>query len=461
MESSPRDQAEQLFAQGVERLSSSDTAGAEQCFLDALALDDDFEEAWVNLGFVRDAQGDACGAETAYRQALAAGADVFELYLNLGVLFASQKRFDEAHWSYSQTLRLNSASAALWSNLGALYLAMRQDDDAQACLDQALAHDPQHRKAQFNRAYLHLRHGRFEEGWRDLEARDWYGPVASHFSCPRWTGETVAGKSLLLCYEAGHGDVIQFARYVPVLKAQGAARVDLLCHPALKRLMGSLNGIGEVIGFDENLVGRKWDYWTPLLSIPFHVQTRAHTIPAAIPYLRPSKDLQNRWATRLPANGFKVGLAWKGNPRFENDADRSLPHVRELAPVWQVPLTHFVSLQKGAGEHEANEVADTLPLLNLGVHMGDFADAAAIVTQLDLVICVDTAIAHLAGALGVPCWVMLPAHMTDWRWLAQGDTSAWYPGHLRLFRQLQPGDWSGVTAQLRDELLTLSRNHSR
>lgn len=459
MTGTPRDHAEQLFAQGVSCLSAQDLAGAEQCFQNALALDHGFAEVWVNLGFVREARGDAAGAEAAYQHALQAGAEVFELYLNLGALFASQQRFDEAQWSYTQALHLDSTSAALWSNLGALYLAMQQDDDAQACLDQALAFDPQHRKARFNRAYLNLRQGRFDTGWQDLEARDWYGPAASAFPCPRWAGEPVVGRAMLLCYEAGHGDVIQFARYVPLLKAQGASRVDLICHPALKRLMTSLDGIGEVIGFDESLAARHWDCWTPLLSIPFHLGTRADSIPACLPYLSVQTDLRDRWGAKLPPQGLQVGLVWKGNPRFENDADRSLRSVLDLAPLWQVPHTQFVSLQKGAGEQEADEVQLTQPLLNLGAQLGDFADTAALVVQLDLVICVDTAVAHLAGALGVPCWIMLPAHMTDWRWLAQGDTSAWYPGHVRLYRQTQRGDWSGVIAALTADLREFSAKH--
>jgi hypothetical protein len=370
------------------------------------------------------------------------------VHLNLGALLAAQGLFEQAQAAYSEALECDPYAAAVWSNLGALYLGQKREDEAERFLRMAMALDPDFPKARFNLSYLLLRHGRFEEGWQCLEARDWYQSLASYLSCPRWQGEALAGKSLLIAYEAGHGDVIQFCRYASVLKARGAHHITLLCHPALKTLLATLDGVDAVMAFDETIATTGWDYWTPLLSIPHHCQTRADSIPAQLPYLHATAQRQAKWAPQLPVQGLRVGLVWKGNPKFENDADRSLAHLDLLAPLWAVSGVCYISLQKGAGEDEAIRPPAGQPMLHLGSQLQDFADSAAIVSQLDLVICVDTAMAHLAGALGKPCWVLLPDYMTDWRWGHQGCDSPWYPGVMRLFRQPTRGDWSAVVADV-------------
>ncbi len=213
--------------------------------------------------------------------------------------------------------------------------------------------DDSYKTARFNLSYLLLRQGRFEEGWFCLEYRDWRSGLANHLQCPLWQGEPLAGKSILIGYEAGHGDMIQFCRYAAVLKAQGAASVTLVCHPALKVLFTSAAGVDDVIALDEPIPASGWDYWTPLLSIPHHCKTRLDSIPANIPYLHAPAELIEKWAALLPQAGLRVGLVWKGNPLFENDADRSLPSLDVLAPLGAVANVNFVSLQKGAGEEEA------------------------------------------------------------------------------------------------------------
>jgi hypothetical protein len=212
--------------------------------------------------------------------------------------------------------------------------------------------------------------------------------------------------------------------------------------------------LDAVCGFDEPLTPQHFDYWMPLMSAPYNLGTRADTVPARLPYLHSSPALRAQWASQLPVtDALRVGLAWKGNPQFENDGDRSLPHLQVLTPLWRVPGVDFVSLQKGAGESDVAEQQAQQPLTALGSRMQDFADAAAIVAQLDLVITVDTAMAHLAGALGKPCWLMLPRYMTDWRWGAKGADSIWYPGVMRLFRQEAEGDWGPVIAEVAQALL--------
>jgi ADP-heptose:LPS heptosyltransferase len=256
------------------------------------------------------------------------------------------------------------------------------------------------------------------------------------------------GRSLLVTYEAGHGDVIQFCRYVPLLKAQGAMHITLLCHPALTGLMRSLHGLDAVCSFDEPLTSQHFDYWMPLMSAPHYLGTRADTVPTELPYLHAEPSLCAQWGKHLPTGAPRIGLVWKGNPQFENDADRSLAHLQTLAPLWTASGVDFVSLQKGEGEADVAERQAQQPLTDLGRRMQDFADAAAIVAQLDLVITVDTAMAHLAGALGKPCWLLLPWYMTDWRWGAEGVQSIWYPNVMRLFRQGPDGDWQPVIAEV-------------
>ena len=213
-------------------------------------------------------------------------------------------------------------------------------------------------------------------------------------------------------------------------------------------MLATLDGIDHVIAFDQPLPASNWDFWTPLLSLPYHCNTRLDSIPANIPYLKAQPQLLSKWQSVLPKSYFCVGLVWKGNPLFENDADRSLPSLEILAPLWRVAGVTFISLQKGAGEDEAAHPPLGLQLLDLGHQLDDFADTAALVINLDLIISVDTAVAHLAGALGKPCWILLPDYKTDWRWLTARPDSPWYPQSMRLFRQPCTADWSSVISEV-------------
>jgi hypothetical protein len=444
--------AEALFFEGNCSMEAGDLTRAEACFREAVKIAPDFAEAYANLGYILDRQGATKTAEDCYRRSIALNPACSKTHLNLGALFADQKRFNEAEVAYKQAIALDPGSTACWSNLGVLYACMKREKEAEQHYRVALALDESYATACFNLSYLLLRQGRFDEGWRYLEARNGYAALASHLTCPRWQGEPLAGKSILIGYEAGHGDMIQFCRYAIVFKAQGAASIAMLCHPALKRLFADLEGVDTLIAYDEPIPSSGWDFWTPLLSIPYHCKTRIDTIPAKIPYLNAPPDLIAKWASLLPNNVLRVGLVWKGNPLFENDADRSLPSLKVLAPLWAVADVCFISLQKGAAEDEAAQPPSGLPLINLGSKLADFADTAAVVENLDLVICVDTAIAHLAGALGKPCWVLLPEYKTDWRWLTDRKDSPWYPGLMRLFRQSAMGDWADVVAEVVDAL---------
>lgn len=449
MEDPADDDALAHFRRGEQHLQAGELQAAEQAFRQAIGFDAQFAEAHGNLAYVLDQIGACAEAQSHYRVALELAPDNATVHLNLGALLAKLKRHAEAEACYGAALALEPASSAVWSNLGALNLNLKQDEIAETCLRHAIALDPSNRRAQFNLAYLQLRQQNFEEGWALFEARDWYRAMEKQLAFPRWQGESLNDRSLLVTYEAGHGDMIQFCRYIPLLKHMGAAHITLLCHPALTRLMHSLDGLDAVCSFDEALPPMHFDYWTPLMSAPYHLSARLDTVPAQIPYLRADAALQAQWAGQLPGKStLRVGLAWRGNPQFENDSDRSLQHLQTLAPLWDVPDLQLFSLQKGAGEEEIEECNAQQPLTHLGSQMQDFADAAAIVAEMDLVITVDTAIAHLAGALGKPCWLLLPWYMTDWRWGAEGTDSIWYPGAMRLFRQGADAEWGPVIADV-------------
>jgi Flp pilus assembly protein TadD len=447
-----RQEAETLFHAATRHLAAGDLARAESGLRLAISLAPDFAEAHANLGYVLDRRGDAAAAESHYRRSLRLAPGIAGTHQNLGTLLAAQKSLAAAEAAYRQALAIDPGLVAAWSNLGALLASQWRDAEAEQCYRDALALDPDHARTRFNLGFLQLRQGRFAEGWTNREAREWYAVLAARIDCAPWRGEPLAGKALLIGFEAGHGDMIQFCRYVELVKARGAARVGLVCQPALKDLFAGLAGLDRAISLAEEVDGAEWDYWTPMLSLPHHFGTRLDTIPARLPYLAAAPERIARWRALLPTARPRIGLVWKGNPRFENDRDRSLSALAEFAPLGTVAGAQFVSLQKGAGEDEAVDPPAGLPLIDIGSRLADFADTAAVVAQLDLVVSVDTAVAHLAGALGKPCWVLLPHYMTDWRWLADRTDSPWYPGTMKLFRQPPGGDWTPVIAAVRAAL---------
>jgi len=441
----------------------------------AVALNALFPQAVATLAYLlHQVEERPDEAETWYQAALAQEPSMANVHMNYGSLLLQQKRFSEAEAAFANALQLQPARSAMWCNLGSLYLRLQREDEARTCLHKALELNPQDALARFNLSYLALRHGAYAQAWALYEARDWYLRFAQQFPFPRWEGEPLRDKALLLCLEAGHGDVLQFVRYAALLRARGPQRLSLVCHAPLVRLLRSMPELDQVYAYSEDFQPPGYDYWMPLMSAPFHFQSaQARALGDYLPepyapaaYLHADPALRGHWAQRLaqhPQAGgadskpLRVGLAWQGNPKFEFDRDRSLRDVQLLLPLWDVRGVQLVSLQKGAGQEQALAFAQARPLLCLGQDMEDFADAAAIVAQLDLVISVDSAMAHLAGALGTPCWVLLPHYMTDWRWGVQGSDSVWYPQCLRLFRQGPDGDWGPVIQAVVQVLRTLAR----
>jgi len=450
--------AEAAFSEGVALMTAGNNDLAEERFRAATQLSPDFAQAHANLGYLLEQRHELTAAELCYLQAAGLGAREPEVFLNLGALLCRGKRFAESLAAYEEGLRINPHHATLWSNLGALHACQRHPEQAEKCYRRALELHPGHRSASFNLGTLLLQRGDFAQGWAYLEARDWYEALASRLNFPRWRGQSLRNKRILITCEAGHGDMIQFCRYALDLKNQGAAWVAVLCHPALKRLFATLDGLDEVFALGDYIPAEGWDYWTPPLSLPFLCNTRLNTIPCRIPYVHVHPNEAAAWQARLPRKGLRVGLVWKGSTKFENDAARSMQHLKLLAPLWRVANVSFVSLQKGAGEAEVSELPKDHPILALGPQLQDFADTAALLCGLDLVISVDTAVAHLAGALGVPCWLMLPYYRQDWRWLNRRSDSPWYPRSMRVFRQRSADSWPALVNEIKAALGELTRH---
>lgn len=441
--------AESLFHRAGAHLAAREFAAAVDLLRAALALEPQAAALHANLAWALERTGAADEAEAHYRRAIALAPALLQVRLNLGALLTARRRLGQAEQVYRDALALAPDSPAALSNYGMLLACAGREAEAESRYRQALALDPSYGNASFNLAYLLLRQGRWEEGWARLEARDWSAALQRQLGLPRWQGEPLAGKAILVGIEAGHGDMIQFGRYCALLRAAGAARVGVLCHPGLVALFGGLAGADEAIGLDAPLPAG-FDCWVPALSLPFHFATTADTVPAALPYIAVDRARAKRLAPLLVAEPgvLKVGLAWRGNPRFENDGERSLASLATLAPLAPVAGVRLFSLQKGVGEDEACRGLGGVPVVDLAPAIHDFADTAALIDGLDLVISVDTAVAHLAGALGKRCWVLLPAYLTDWRWLTERDDTPWYPGVMRLFRQRPGAGWEAVVAEL-------------
>ncbi|WP_437437791.1 tetratricopeptide repeat protein [Trinickia violacea] len=432
---------------------------AETAYRQAVFFRPDNVEAHYNLGIVLRALDRLSEAEAAYRQALAIRPDCVEALNNLGSVLQAFDRLPEAAAVYGQALTLRPGFAEAHQNLGNVLKELGQLPEAEAAYRRAISFRADYGDAIFGLATLLLSTGRFEEGWRLYECR-YDQPEFVHqmsrslLSCPQWQGEALAGKSVLVWQEDGLGDMIQFGRYLPLLKAQGAAHVAFACVPALHRLFAAVDGIDAVLDHDTAQARSSgYDCWTSPLSAPFRMRTTVDTIPHFV-YRIPEPSLVESWRARLStlAPGPRIGLVWKGNSKHHNDANRSLPTLAALAPLWSVPGVGFVSLQKGQGEDEARCPPPGQPLLHLGSDVTDFADTAAIVSQLDLVIGVDTSTAHLAASLGKPCWVLLPGRDVDWRWMRERTDSPWYPGTLRLFRQSAGEGWPAAIERVRQAL---------
>jgi tetratricopeptide (TPR) repeat protein len=415
----------------------------------ALALRPDLADAHYNLGHIARDEGREEEAIAHYTAAWSLQPDLIEAPNNLALLLAKRERWDEAVEVLRDALRAQPGFATTHNNLGHVLQDMGRHGDAIAAYDKAIQLQSDYADAEFNRGLLLLANGQLPEGWRGYEARLRVpGHVADRdYAQPPWDGSELAGRTILLHAEQGYGDTIQFIRYAPLAAARGG-RVLLVCPRGLHRLIEGRLGIEHVFATHDPLPA--FDVHCPLPSLPERFGTTIETIPSQIPYLGADETLEMRWRERMSREpgGLKVGLAWAGNPAHPKDRHRSVP-MSGLAPLSEAASeVRFVSLQVGQGADQSRFAP--FDLLDWTGELTDFADTAALVANLDLVIAADTAVVHLAGAMGKPMWVLLGLP-TDWRWMLGREDSPWYPT-ARLFRQSARGDWESVLNRVAEEL---------
>ncbi|HEY9850039.1 MAG TPA: tetratricopeptide repeat protein [Leptolyngbyaceae cyanobacterium] len=419
---------------------------AIDCYQKSLAISPDSATVFNNLGNAWQRKGKLEEAIACYQQSLILDSNQILTYHNLGSALNAQGKVDEALATFQKALALDPNYVESYHNLAIFYQDNRQYNEALACCDRALEIEPNNAEIHWNRALNLLKLGVYEQGFIEYEWR-WQRKNNHPRTLPKpiWNGSDLTGKTILLQAEQGMGDIIQFIRYIPLLLEQ-ASKIIVECHPPLVKLLKTMKGIYKVVAIGEELP--EFDVYIPILSLPRILKTNLETIPAQIPYLTPLESVSVQ-LDKLAKSDFKVGIVWAGNPEHPSDRRRS-SSLHYFIQLLDLPNIAFYSLQKGLKASEISQISSSLPLIDLSNQINNFADTAAVITQMDLVITVDTAVAHLAGALGKPVWVLL-CYNSDWRWIIDRDDTPWYPT-MRLFHQNNPGDWQEVLERVRQSL---------
>jgi Tfp pilus assembly protein PilF len=422
---------------------------ALDCFERILAVVPAHAQARLNRGAALAALGRSAEALADFDAAIAGGGDhPVALYNRANALF-DLGRCAEALAAYDAVVSRVPQHAVAWNNRGNTLSALKRHAEALASFERAIAAQPDYGDAHFNRSLALLATGDLARGLVEYEwrwRRSGKAQLRPNHRRPLWLGEFPLGrKTILLHAEQGLGETIQLARYAPLL-ARAGATVILEVQPELKTLLSTLDGPAAVVARGEPLP--PFDVHCPMGSLPLACKTDLATVPADLPYLRADQDRLAKWRQRIEKAGApRIAIAWAGNPAHPNDRNRSIALAR-LQPLWQT--AHAVSLQRELRDDDAEVLRREPGILHVGDELADMADAAAIVALCDLVVTVDTSVAHLAAAMGRPTWILLP-FSPDWRWTLDRDASPWYPA-ARLFRQPQLGDWDSVIARVVREL---------
>jgi tetratricopeptide (TPR) repeat protein len=434
---------------GVILVNSRRYAEGAELFARAAALRPKDTATLINLANAYLAMEQYEQAITVYRRCLLVDPNVSHAQQNLGVALRAVGRTDEALAYFHQAASIQPRNPDALDNFATALRDAGRYDEAAGTYRRALKLNPIHPSAHWNLSLLLLQRGDFGAGWEEYDWRlrmgdSGYDRLRKHhpiLAQPRWDGADPAGKRLYLFAEQGFGDTIQFARYLPLL-AQRGARITLACHKNLVDLLRDVEGVEQCVPMEQP--PPPFDAHCPLMSLPLIFKTTLQTIPADVPYLRADPARATRWRDRLAGDRRrKIGLVWAG--RRKPDPRRSML-LAELAPLSNLPNVHWISLQKGDAAAEVHASPAGLSVTDWAHELKDFSDTAALMANLDLVITIDTAAAHLAGAMGKPVYVLLPKFAT-WRWLLDRDDSPWYPT-MRLFRQNKPGDWQSAIARL-------------
>ena len=426
---------------------------AEASYRRAIGLDPGNAKAHNNLGRVLSLQGRLDEALACYRRALQLDPGQPEANQNYAAMTSDSQAREVAIEGYLRQIQEDPTDARAFNNLANIYIGQGRNEEALANLERAIALDPGHAEAHYSKSLLLLSEGDYAQGWREYEWR-WRldGPLsapARRFRQPMWDGRDLGGGALLIHGELALGESLQFVRYARIARER-CGSVIFECAAPLKSLLQGVEGVGQIALPGETLP--PFAAQTPIFGLPRVFGTTLQNIPWGGPYVRADPAKAAQWRQTLDAARFRVGVAWTGNPQNPNNRDRSVS-LEILAPLRSVPGVAFYSLQIGAGAAQAAAHA-ALELVDLTSRLQDFSDTAALVHNLDLVITIDTSVAHLAGAMGVPVWVMLNA-TPDWRYhLARAD-NPWYPS-MRLYRQAREGEWAPVVEKVTQDLRDLA-----
>jgi len=439
-------EAQRLLANAVEFHQKGDLTAAVDSYGKSLLLNSKNPDVYNNMGVALRVLGKLEAAVACYRRCLVLRPNNAGVYSNMGNALRELGRLQLSVASHQQAIKLAPESAEAYYNLGLALRDLGQVDQALAAFERTLGYNANHADCRWDRALTLLLKGDFLRGFDEYDWRwklDRSPPRG--FTQPIWDGSELKGKTVLIHQEQGFGDMIQFARYIPMIKEKGGI-VVVEVQPELSRLFSTIPGVDKVINRGSPLP--KFDFYIPMLTLAKVFATTIETIPSTLPYLK-APDMH---AVQLPAsmdNQRQIGIVWAGKPTHKNDKNRScdFTHFIELLGI---PGTSVYSLQKGDRQADIAKHGCEALVQSLGDRLGDFADTAAIISQLDMVITVDTSVAHLAGALGKPAWVVIP-FAPDWRWMMNSTETPWYPS-MRLFRQKKPGDWQTVFAELRGAL---------
>lgn len=409
----------------------------------------DMVDGWNNLGVALLELNDPQQALAAFDRTLEINPFFPEGLSNKGNALQRLSRYTEALDFLNHALALRPEYADAWNTKGLVYT--RQNNPlSMGCFQKAVLYSPSHPDGNLNIGFTALIEGDYETGWKQYEWR-WKAPSfpskPRNLSEPLWTGEPLEGKRIFIYAEQGHGDTLQFLRFIPAIAARGG-EIILEVQPALKRLVTGMQGVRTILGQGEPIP--PYDVQCPMMSLPLAFGLTLDTIPppASLPYCPKELNLPvPDWGQPL-----RIGLAWAGNPQHKEDQRRSIP-LELFAPLGDIPQASFVSLLRGPVTNEIQKVSAFLPIINACAVANDFTEVADQIEALDLVITVDTAIAHLAATMNKPTWLLIP-YAPDWRWLRSGETSPWYPS-IRIFRQNKLGDWAQVIENVREELAQL------
>jgi tetratricopeptide (TPR) repeat protein len=420
-------------------------------FDQAIALKPDHAGAHNNRAVALQDSKRIDDALAGFDTAIALKPDYAEAYFNRATAMHALRRFDETLADFNRAVALRPDYAEAYHNLGVALQDLRRLDDALAAYGKAIVLRPDYAESYHNQSFCLLQMGRYEQGWR---LHEWRHKVETadgnrFFAQPLWLGnEDISNKTVFVHWEQGFGDTLLFCRYATLLKRRGA-RVVMSVQEPLYRLLKHTSPDVQIINHDE--VPAAFDYHCPMLSLPLAFATTVDTIPSEQPYILADKQLRKAWDARLPPRAIlpggrtkpRIGVAWSGNEKQKNDPNRSMT-LLTLAPLFSADA-HWISLQKEVRPHDA-ALLGTLPIVSFGDELRDFADTAALLDLMDLVITVDTSVAHLAGAMGKALWIMLAYH-ADWRWLLDRDDCPWYPT-ARLFRQDESRSYEKVIARI-------------